>query len=204
MGTTGLLLIGFLVTHLAANLLVLVDADAFNHYGHSLTSNPLIYIAEVGLIALFVGHFLTGFLVERGNRAARPSAYGNVQRAGGKSRKSLASSTMILSGIVMLVFVPLHVAFFKFGPYYESTVQPGVRDLARLVIEEFGRPGVVAWYEFALFVLGAHAWHGIGSAFDSLGISHRSWIATGSRVLAVVLFGGFMIIPAVIYFGGAS
>ena len=51
-GITGLLLCGFLVTHLAGNFLLFVSPEAFNKYGHTLTSNPLIYVAEAGL---FVG-----------------------------------------------------------------------------------------------------------------------------------------------------
>jgi succinate dehydrogenase / fumarate reductase cytochrome b subunit len=69
MAFTGLALIGFLVTHLSANMLILFSKEAFNEYGHALTSNPLIYIAEFGLLAIFVGHFITGFIVERGKRA---------------------------------------------------------------------------------------------------------------------------------------
>ena len=60
MAVTGLLLIGFLIAHVAANLLVLFDQEAFNHYSHQLISNPLIYIAELGLLVLFVAHFRLG------------------------------------------------------------------------------------------------------------------------------------------------
>ena len=55
-GITGLLLCGFLVSHLLGNLLLFVGPEAFNKYGHALTSNPLIYIAEAGLLVLFLGH----------------------------------------------------------------------------------------------------------------------------------------------------
>ena len=56
MGITGLLMIGFLVTHMLANLLVLFNPEAYNHYSENLTSNPLIYLAELGLVLFFVGH----------------------------------------------------------------------------------------------------------------------------------------------------
>ncbi len=202
MAVSGLLLVGFLITHVAANLLVLVDVEAFNAYSHTLASNPLIYLAEAGLLALFVAHFASGFLVERRNRAARPVPYANQQRAGGRSRKSFASTTMLFSGIIALVFVPLHLLTFKFGAWYQSATHPGTRDLARLVLEEFHKPGWVMWYEAALLALGFHAWHGVGSAFDSLGIAHRTWLATAGRGLAVLIFAGFMAIPIAIYSGG--
>jgi len=204
MAATGLLLIGFLITHVAANTLVLFDGEAFNNYSHALISNPLIYVAELGLIAIFVAHLANGILVTLRNRGARPEPYANKQPAGGVSRKSIASTTMIFSGLLAVVFVPLHIWTFKYGPVYESTTQPGVRDLHRLVIEEFHEAGEVMWYEIALLVLAFHAWHGIGSAFDSLGISHRAWLRNAARGLAVVIFAGFMVIPVAIYFGGTS
>lgn len=202
MAVTGLAMLGFLVTHLTANLLALVSPEAFNHYGHALTSNPLIYVAEAGLAALFVGHFVTGFIVERGNRAARPVAYEEKRSAGAPSSRSLASTTMILSGITLLIFVPLHIWTFKFGAYYESATEPGVRDLHRLMIEVFAQPLYVVWYVVALALLGYHAWHGFGSAFESLGSSHSPSLRRAGHVFAVILTSGFIVIPITIYLGG--
>src|SRR5205085_2681116 len=115
MGITGLLLIAFLITHMLANLLVMVSPQRYNEYSHNLTSNLLIYLAELGLLVFFVGHFVSGLLVWQRNRAARPHKYAMKVRTDRTGRKSLASTTMIVSGIVLLVFVPLHIATFKFG-----------------------------------------------------------------------------------------
>ena len=206
MAVTGLAMIGFLITHMSANLLVLFDAAAYNNYSEALVSNPLIYVAELGLVALFVGHFVTGFAVERRNRASRPVAYAAKERAGHTSRKSLASTTMILSGVVMLVFVPLHILTFKLGTWYEWAEHPGVRDLHRLVVEVFHKPIYVVWYLVALPILGFHAYHGFGSAFESLGVPYRPWLAGVGKGIAVVLTVGFMLVPAYLYFvaGGGS
>jgi len=208
MAVTGLLLIGFLIAHVAANLLILVDPEAFNAYSHKLISNPLIYVAELGLLGLFVAHLGAGIITERRNRGARPIAYGMKQNAGHNSRKTLASSTMIFSGVLALLFVPLHIWGFKFGAYYESTTHPGTRDLARLVVEEFQNPFLVGWYVLAMVVIGFHAFHGIGSAFESLGVTlnQRAWLKNGGRALALLIFGGFLVIPLTIHFflGGAS
>lgn len=208
MAVTGLLLIFFLIAHVAANLLILVDQEAFNAYGHKLTSSPLIYVAEAGLLALFVAHLIAGMITERGNRKARPFPYAFKRKAGHSSRKTLASSTMIFSGVLALVFVPLHIWGFKFGTYYESAAHPGTRDLARLVIEEFQSPFLAGWYVLAMVVIGFHAFHGIGSAFESLGVSlnQRAWLKNAGRGLALLIFGGFLVIPIAIHFfmGGAS
>lgn len=206
MAVTGLLLIGFLITHMAANLLVIVDGEAYNAYSHALISNPLIYVAEAGLLALFVGHFVQGIVLTMRNRSARPVAYGVKSPAGGASRKSLASSSMIFSGIVMLLFVPLHILGFKFGEWYDSASHPGTRDLHRLVVEEFQSGLLVGWYLFALTVLAAHAWHGFGSAFESLGVAQRNWIRGIGRGLTGIIWAGFCAVPIYIYFiaGGGS
>jgi succinate dehydrogenase / fumarate reductase cytochrome b subunit len=206
MAVTGLLMIGFLITHMAANLLVVADPHAYNAYSEKLISNPLIYLAEAALLGFFVFHFAVGIVYWRRNRAARPHPYALKTRAGHTSRKSLASSTMIFSGLVMLVFVPLHIVTFKFGPWYDVAAEPGVRDLHRLVVEIFQKPLYVVWYLVALPVLGAHAWHGFGSAFESVGVSYRPWLAGFGRALAVIITAGFLVVPVYVYFlaGGAS
>ena len=203
MGLTGLLLIAFLVTHMLANLLVIFDRDGYNAYSHHLTSNPLIYLAELGLLLFFVGHFVSGILVWWRNRAARPTGYQLKVRADRTGRKSLASTTMIASGVVMLVFVPLHIATFKFGPYY-ATADGQMRDLYRLVIEVFHSPFYTLWYLVALPILGTHAWHGFGSGFESLGVSYSKELRRAGQALAVVLTLGFLAVPFYVLLGGGA
>ncbi len=120
---TGLGFAGFLVTHLAANLLVLVDAHAYNAYSHKLTSNPLIYVAEAGLVALFLVHAFKAVFVTLRNRDARGGGYAVKKRAGHTSRKSLSSSTMIVTG---------HLAAALRGhPPQDLQVRSLVRDAGR-------------------------------------------------------------------------
>jgi len=75
MGASGLLLLGFLVVHVSGNLILFAGPEAFNHYSHGLTTNPLIYVAELGLLVLFALHFVSGLVVTQRNRAARPVGY---------------------------------------------------------------------------------------------------------------------------------
>lgn len=203
MGLTGLLLIGFLISHMLANLLVLFDADGYNHYSHALVSNPLIYLAEAGLLAFFVGHFVSGILVTLRNRAARPVAYQVAKKQGTTGRKSLASATMIVSGLVMLVFVPLHLVVFKFGAWY-PTADGQMRDLHRLVLEVFRDPVHLAWYLVALPILGVHAWHGFGSGFESLGVAYSRELRRVGQALAVLITLGFMAVPIWVALGGGA
>jgi succinate dehydrogenase / fumarate reductase cytochrome b subunit len=204
MAATGLLLIAFLVVHLTGNLLVFVGAGAFNEYSHALISNHFIYLAELALLVLFVAHLAAAIVVTLENRAARPQPYVVKRRAGSPSNKSLASTTMIVSGLVVLVFVPLHLKIFKFGAWYEDPARPGVRDLHRLVVEVFSDPVHVAWYVLAMSVIGFHLWHGFASGVETLGVGSRPGLRRFSRLLAVVLAGGFAAIPIVVYLRGGT
>lgn len=204
MALTGLALLGFLVLHLAGNLLIFVGPKSFNDYSHALISNPLIYFAEALLLIWFIAHFVSGIQITLANRAARPTAYAVKQGAGHNSHKNLASSTMIISGLVLLVFVPLHLITFKFGAHYDSPTDPGVRDLHRLVLEIFSKPGYVAFYFVTLTVIGFHLWWGFESALESLGINYNVGIRRFGQVLAVLLTVGFVLIPLVVYFSGGG
>ena len=202
---TGLSLVGFLILHLIGNLLIYVSPDAFNHYGDVLIKNPLVIPAELGLVALFLLHTYKTVRMFVGAKAARPVDYTKKEWAGHTSRKSLASTTMILSGLFLLLFVPFHVKTFKYGPHYESSV-PGVRDLWRLVAEVFSHPGYVVFYVAGMAIIGFHLWHGVSSALQSLGIDRLGWSPALRRIgwtVAVVLAVGFLSIPLYIYFVGA-
>ena len=130
---TGLSLLVFLVAHLAGNLLFIAGPAAFNEYSHKLVSNPLVYVAELGLLAVFALHIFKTVGMFAGSYAARPQRYAKKKWAKSKndsSRKSVSSSTMILTGTITLLFVVTHLATFKFGTYYETP--EGIRDLYRL------------------------------------------------------------------------
>jgi succinate dehydrogenase / fumarate reductase cytochrome b subunit len=205
---TGLALFGFLVMHLAGNLLLLVGPETFNAYSEALVSNPLVIPAEIALLVIFLLHAYNAVRVTLSNRAARPTAYAQKSRAGGASRKSTASTTMILTGLVMLVFVVIHVRSFKFGPYYEATLDGAVvRDLSRLVVEAFGDPLTAGFYALVMILVGTHVWHGFWSAFQSLGAGDTSWTRRLQMVgwgLATILAAGFFFIPVWVYFAGSS
>jgi succinate dehydrogenase / fumarate reductase cytochrome b subunit len=194
-GVTGLALFLYLITHIAGNLLVFFGPTIFNQYAHTLTSNPLIPVIEIGLLLIFLVHVYRTVTMFLGNRQARPVSYAVKKSRGTPSRKTLASTTMILSGLWLLIFIVIHVRAFKYGAEYEAA--NGVRDLYRLEMENFRSPLSVGFYLLSMLVVGSHLWHGASSAFQSLGLSHPRWtprILTTTRVLAAIIAGGFMVI----------
>ena len=201
---TGLSLVGFLILHLAGNLLILAGPDKFNSYSHALISNPLVIPAELGLLALLLLHVFKAVQHVVRGRAARRQGYTKQVWAGGASRKSVGSATMFLSGLILLIFLVIHIGTLKFGANYTA---PGpdqnVRDLYRLVIEVFQSPLVVLFYVVAMIVVGLHLRHGISSAFQSLGLMSPGWtgtILTFGLWLALTLAAGFALIPVWVYF----
>jgi succinate dehydrogenase / fumarate reductase cytochrome b subunit len=205
---TGFLLFLFLVSHLAGNLLFVLGPDAFNNYSHALISNPLILVAEAGLVLIFLVHVFKTVAMVLANRGARPERYAARKWAKSKndrSRKSLSSTTMILTGTITLLFVVTHLVTFKFGPYYETA--EGIRDIYRLQLAVFSNPGYVAFYLVAMTVIGFHLWHGISSAAQSWGIDSPKWtprIILAGRVLTVVLTVGFALLPIFTFVTGRN
>jgi succinate dehydrogenase / fumarate reductase cytochrome b subunit len=202
MGVTGVALFVYMILHLAGNALIFAGPDIFNEYSHTLISNPLIVPIEIGLLVVFLIHVYKAVTLWRGNSAARPVDYTKKQLAGGASRKSVASSTMIGSGLFLLVFVIIHVKQFKFGSWYQVT-DSTVRDLYRTEVEVFQNPLWVVVYVAATLLVGLHLRHGIASAFQSLGLDHPVYtrrLTAVSIVFAVLIGVGLAVIPVWVYF----
>jgi succinate dehydrogenase / fumarate reductase cytochrome b subunit len=199
---TGLLLFVFLILHLAGNLLILVGPDIFNEYSHKLISNPLVIPMEIGLLLVALVHVWKTVRMYLQNQQARPAGYSVKKWAGHTSRKSVGSSTMIVSGLITAVFIIFHLQQFKFGSYYETAGATPVRDLYRTEVEFFQNPLWVAIYVVCMGLIYLHLRHGVASAFQSLGASENM----GKRMVrfgiaaAVVIGGGFAIIPLIVYF----
>lgn len=201
-GITGLLLFLYLVLHLVGNLLVFAGEETFNHYSHTLISNPLVVPAEIALAILFLIHIYKTVTMWTKNQHARNIGYEKKSWAGHTSRKSIASTTMIWTGIVTLVFVVIHVAQIKYGTWYE-TGDPPIRDLYRTETEVFSSPLWVAIYVACMVLIGFHLRHGISSAFQSIGADHPVYtrrLVIAGTVLAVLIGGGFAVIPLWVYF----
>jgi succinate dehydrogenase / fumarate reductase cytochrome b subunit len=201
-GLTGLALFAYLILHLIGNALVFAGPDLFNEYSHRLISNPLIIPIELGLAAIFLLHIYKTVRMWIGNRQARPVKYAKTAWAGHTSRKSIASSTMIWSGLVVLFFVLVHVKQFKYGAWYQVT-DTDVRDLYRTEIEVFRQPLWVLFYVACTLIVGLHLRHGISSAFQSLGLDHPVYtrrLTMWGIVGAIVIGGGLAFIPIWVYF----
>src|SRR5262245_9061333 len=114
-GITGFLLFLYLIIHIGGNLLIFFGPEVFNQYAYAMEKqNPLLPIIEIALLLVFLVHIYRTVRMFMENQSARPVAYAQKKFAGKPSRKTAASSTMILSGIWLLSFLVLHVQAFRF------------------------------------------------------------------------------------------
>jgi succinate dehydrogenase / fumarate reductase, cytochrome b subunit len=205
-GVTGLFLLLYLIIHIAGNLVVLLGRDAFNAYASTLSGNPLIPLIEIVLLAAFLVHIYKTIRMFLSNQQARPVAYRQKRYAGAPSRKTLASSTMIVSGLWLVTFLVIHVRTFRFGAHPEAS--PGVVDLYRVEMDALASPLAVAFYVISMIVVGSHLWHGVASGFQSLGIDNPRWtprVLAAGKSLAVLIAAGFIVIALWAHFvGGRS
>lgn len=202
MAVTGLIWAGFVMSHMAGNLIIFLGSDAYNSYGHAIVSNPLLIPAEIFLALAFVTHVGLAVLLTIENKAAKGTRYAVAAKA--EKGGSLASRTMAVQGSLVLFFLISHLLTFKFGSYYETTVNGVVmRDLYRLLLECFHNPGFVSWYVVAVIILGFHLSHGVGSIFQSLGLKNDHYIPLISKFstfYGVVVTAGFLSQPLYVYF----
>lgn len=203
MGLTGLVWMGFILGHMAGNLLILVNSDLYNSYGHAIVSNKiLLYGTEVVLLMCIALHVITAIGLTIQNRKSRETRY--AMPTNGEKGASFASKTMAIQGSLILAFIILHLISFKYGSYYETVVD-GVkmRDIHRLVIEAFQQPGYVLWYCVALLAMLFHLSHGAQSIFQSFGFLQRK-MQKGLKCLgwmyAIVVVGGFISQPLYVFF----
>jgi succinate dehydrogenase / fumarate reductase cytochrome b subunit len=205
-GVTGILLFAYLILHIAGNLMVFLGPEIFNTYSHALISNPLVVPVEIGLVVVFLIHLLKAVGMTFQNQSARPAKYTKKEWAGGESQKSIASSSMIVTGLAILIFVPIHVWTFKYGTFYD--LGNGVRDLYRLEAEHFSSPIAVTLYVVMMVLVGLHLWHGVPSSFQSLGLNGPRFtplIRKAGKVSAVLIAGGFIVITLWVFLvGGRS
>ena len=225
MAVTGLLLVGFLASHLAGNFLLFEQfggKESFNDYSDWLINHPLILPMELGLVALFLIHIVTALKVTFLAKAARPEKYAVRNNLG---ESTFASRTMIHTGGIILVFIILHLITFKYGELHfvddptaeiakdsSGQVIEGAistiadadrkRDLYKTVVDMFAKKWYSLIYIVCMIAMGIHLCHGIRSAFQTFGLNHPRYnccIKKLSCILAITFAIGYSIFP--IYFG---
>ncbi len=200
MGVTGLVGIGFVIGHMAGNLLVFRGPEAINSYAKFLQSTgELLWILRLVLIGAVILHVIAAYQLTMQNRAARPKAYVNRK----PQVSTWAARTMRWGGVLLLVFIPLHILHFTTGTW-EPQGAFIETDVYANVVSSFRIWWVTLFYVAAMIALGFHLYHGAWSSVRSLGISQPSRDPFHRRVamgIAVVIWLGFTAVPVAIFAG---
>jgi len=200
MGVTGLIGVGFVIGHMAGNLLVFRGPGAINAYSHFLKSTgELLWLVRFVLIAAVILHVVAAIQLTLQNRAARPVGYVNRE----PQVSTLASRTMRWGGALLLLFIVLHILHFTTG-----TLRPAGSysdtDVYANIVTSFRIWWVVLFYVISMIALGLHLYHGAWSSVRSLGYAHPSNNPLHRRIalaVAVVVWLGFTAIPVAVFAG---
>ena len=205
---TGVALLGFVVAHLIGNLQMFSGAEKINAYAEFLKANEKpLWLARIGLIGCFATHIVATLSLVRMNRAARPVAYALNRSVQSK----LSTRTMALSGLTVLSFVVFHLLHYtlrvtddRFKTVAEGGLLQSAHDVYHMVIMGFQNPLISGFYVLSVGLLSLHLSHGISSVFQTLGLETKKsalWMPKAAAAIALLLFAGYVSIPAAVLGG---
>lgn len=200
MAVTGIIGIGFVIAHMAGNLLVYRGAAALNGYSRFLRSTgELLWLARLVLIGAVILHVAAAYSLTRVSTAARPRDY--VRRVPQVS--TVGARLMRWGGALLLLFIVLHILHFTTG-----TLRPAGAfvegDVYANVVNSFRIWWVALFYVIAMVFLGLHLYHGAWSSVRTLGATGDSANPLHRRaavVIAVAVWLGFTLVPLGVLLG---
>ncbi len=155
MAVTGMILIVFLIGHVAGNLLVFRGAAALDAYSAFLKREAVaLWVVRTILLVSVVLHVVAAAQLALLDRAARPQRYARTE----PRAATTASRSMRSGGLLIAAFVVFHVLHLTAG-----TIRPAPFEEARVYDNLVG--GFRVWwvstsYALAMTVIGLHLFHG--------------------------------------------
>lgn len=201
---SGSILLLYVIGHMAGNLNSLFGpgdgsearvnwyAEWLRDFGEPLLPHVSVVwsVRAVLLIALIV--HVTGVIqLSRRNRAARPPQY-PAKRLG----RSLSSRTMMVTGLLLLVFIVFHILQFTSLTIDVTPLKEG--DVYSNLYFAFQKWYFVVIYVAAVVFLGFHLRHAIWSLCQTLGLdapSRNQQIRIAATGLSILLVVGFAAVP---------
>ena len=194
MAVTGVILMGFIVTHLIGNLKFYLSKEEINLYGEALRDMPghllprtfLLWTIRTVLFLAFVLHLHSAYSLTVINKKARPTGY---QSKRDYVAADFASRTMRWTGIIVLLYLVFHLMDLTWGNANAQFVRG---DPYNNLVYSLQRPVVAGVYIVANIALAFHLYHGAWSMFQSMGINNprinklRRSFATGFAGLILI------------------
>ena len=207
MAISGIVFILFVLAHMYGNLKAFSGHDAYNEYAEHIRTigTPILprtgalWVLRIVLIVSLVAHVASAVALWQRASKARPVRY-EVKR---NAASSISSRTMRWGGVAVLLFLVWHLANFTIG---KVNVTGGpTNDPYNLLVDSFDTWWLTVIYLLAMVALGLHLHHGTFSACQTLGLTNTLTSRTRARVLgwivAIVVAGGFSLVPLFTLFG---
>jgi succinate dehydrogenase / fumarate reductase cytochrome b subunit len=208
MAVTGLIFIGYVLAHMYGNLKVFAGQESFDSYAHHLRllGEPLLphagflWLMRVLLLVALLVHVTAAYTLWARAARARSQKYA-VRKA---AVATISSRTMRWGGTALLLFIVFHLLHLT-----THTINPGgdPESPYQRMVNSFAPENwwVVLIYLLALVALGMHLRHGTWSAAQTLGLTNSPvararWNLAG-YIVAIVVAGGFALVPLSILFG---
>jgi len=209
MAVTGVLLLGYILSHMLGNMKVYLGPEEIDSYGealrdlggHLVPRTQLLWLLRIGLTAAFVLHIHAAYSLALLNKRQRPVNYDSPREY---LVANYASRTMVWTGTIVLLFLAFHLADLTWGTEPAATgefVRGAVYDN---LVSTFSRWPVALFYVVANIALGVHIYHGTWSLFQSLGINNprfNKWRRHLALGFTVVVIGGNLSFPLAVLSG---
>ena len=218
MAITGAGLLAFVIVHMIGNLHLYEGPTQVNEYaealrdlgGHLVPRTLILWVMRIGLLAMFGLHIHSAWSLKEMSRRSSDRANwvsGNKRYAGGQDYVAVnfASRTMRWTGPIIGLYVLFHLADLTWGWWLGDNYIRG--DVYHNVVESLSSITVAIIYIVANAALSVHIYHGIASAFQTLGVNNprfnhlRRGLAT---VVAAAILVGNLSFPIMVQGGVIS
>jgi succinate dehydrogenase / fumarate reductase cytochrome b subunit len=202
MAVTGAVLILFVIAHMVGNLKLFSGPEEINAYSRFLREvgwpelgyGQLLWIVRGVLFICAILHITAATQLTILNQQARPVGYElrkNVETTWG-------AMTMRWGGVLLAVFIVFHLFHFTGGVV---GFEPG--QFEHLMVYQNVVAGFQVWwislfYIVAMGALCLHLDHGVWSMLQTLGwvtLDNTKGIRIVSRIIALIIFVGFVSVP---------
>jgi len=197
MAVSGIVLLGFVVTHMIGNLHLYEGPLEVREYAetlrdlgvHVIPRTWLLWAIRLVLILAFVLHVHSAYSLAAMSAKANPrnNAQGEKAYVGTRDyiAANYASRTMRVTGPIVLLYLFFHLADLTWGWLSDDWVRG---DPYNNVVISMGNIGVAIIYIVANIALAVHIYHGAWSLFQSLGINSPK-VNDARRLVAMGLAG---------------
>ena len=193
---SGLFLVLFLVGHLVGNLqLIFATGDSgqkqFNEYALFMTTNPAVKVLSIITYSSIILHALLTIYLAIQSKRTRPVKY---EVSFGSENSSWASRNMPMLGILVLIFIVIHMKSFWYEMHFGVIGDDpnGNKDLYTVTIVAFKEWWYTIFYVFSMVMLAYHLHHGISSSFQTIGLKTRKYV----NLIQKFALGFSIIVPA--------